>query len=199
MPRPTDWQARNERAQALGYRNYYDYRVHDYGRQPPGRPVDTSIRQSTRGHAGLRELLAFIAQPRRNRIDFIAPIGQERGPDGRWKLIRVDVGIRGGRPDRHFYLRGRSISHDNLVMLRQAIAHPGALRPMEPGREQDAYRGPLPDGGQLRLPGLDYDDEEEGDEGDEFLSEDYYWDDDYEVDDYEIDFFAASSIGELAS
>lgn len=46
------WQRRNEQARALGYRNYYDYRVHGYGDQPPG-PIRISeaVRAERRGHS----------------------------------------------------------------------------------------------------------------------------------------------------
>lgn len=45
------WQARNAKAQSLGYRNYYDYRVHQYGKRPASEPAPTGrLLARLRGH-----------------------------------------------------------------------------------------------------------------------------------------------------
>lgn len=56
------WERRNARARALGYRNYYDYRVHDFGRQPASAPAATGEDLARlRGHRGERDLLRYLA------------------------------------------------------------------------------------------------------------------------------------------
>lgn len=62
----TAWEKRNATAKARGYRNYYDYRMHDYGRRPPGQPPDQGTlakrRRGVRGKAALRRQLKRPAQ-----------------------------------------------------------------------------------------------------------------------------------------
>lgn len=60
---PSAYDKRNARAQQLGYRNYYDYRLHDNGRLPPG-PLRLSVpeRARRRGHRG--------------RLDFLRSLGE---------------------------------------------------------------------------------------------------------------------------
>lgn len=56
---------RDEKARALGYQSYYDYRLHDYGRQPPG-PLELTPdeRAQRRGHveeaSSYRDFLAYL-------------------------------------------------------------------------------------------------------------------------------------------
>ena len=51
------WQRRNARAQALGFRNYYDYRAHNYGRRPPSEePARGPELARLRGHRGPADL-----------------------------------------------------------------------------------------------------------------------------------------------
>src|SRR4051812_22148218 len=54
---------RNTRARQLGYRNYYDYRLHDNGRVPPG-PIklSTAARARRRGHRGRSDFLASLGE-----------------------------------------------------------------------------------------------------------------------------------------
>jgi hypothetical protein len=57
------YERRDARARALGYENYYDYRLHDNGRLPPG-PIEMSPaeRARRRGHRG--------------RLDFLRSLGE---------------------------------------------------------------------------------------------------------------------------
>ena len=56
---------RDEKARALGYQSYYDYRLHDYGRQPPG-PLELTPdeRAERRGHveeaSSYRDFLSYL-------------------------------------------------------------------------------------------------------------------------------------------
>ncbi len=58
------WAApRNARARALGYRDYYDYRLHDNGRIPPGPlKLTPEERERRRGHAGTSDFKRFIRE-----------------------------------------------------------------------------------------------------------------------------------------
>lgn len=61
--RSAAYERRDARARALGYESYYDYRLHDNGRLPPG-PLDLSQeeRARRRGH--------------RSRLDFLRSLGE---------------------------------------------------------------------------------------------------------------------------
>ena len=57
------WQRRNARAQALGFRNYYDYRAHNYGRRPASAPAARGPELARlRGHRGPRDLDRALAR-----------------------------------------------------------------------------------------------------------------------------------------
>lgn len=53
----------NARARRLGYKDYYDFRLHDYGRVPPG-PIKLSPaeRARRRGHRGRADFLASLGE-----------------------------------------------------------------------------------------------------------------------------------------
>lgn len=59
------YERRNARARALGYRNYYDYRIHGYGREPPGAPVDPEARAERMGLRRGGGFLALLRNPDR--------------------------------------------------------------------------------------------------------------------------------------
>lgn len=67
MPRPrrkpSAYQRRNERARALGYTSYYDFRLHDHGRIPPG-PLELTAeeRSRRRGHRGRQDFLDSLRE-----------------------------------------------------------------------------------------------------------------------------------------
>lgn len=111
------WERRNAAARAAGYKNYYDYRVHGYGKVSASEPVTESMRAAGRGHRSLADLNAAI---RSGRVEFLSPTGTERGAGGRWKTIHVAVFTRDGK-QRDFYLRGRQASGFNLKRLRQQL------------------------------------------------------------------------------
>lgn len=78
---------RNERARALGYRNYYDYRIHRNGELPPSEPPPVGEeRQRLRGHRGLQDFLDAIREG--SVISLVSHISRiERRPNGRYKQI----------------------------------------------------------------------------------------------------------------
>lgn len=84
--KPTAWQRRNARARKLGYRNYYDYRAHDYGKRPPGEEQPTGEEaKRLRGHAGPVALRRALRKP--DRIALIVEI-PEIDRHGQWAQMR---------------------------------------------------------------------------------------------------------------
>jgi len=202
----------------LGYASYYDYRVHGYGRRPPGEAVTPQQRREYRGHAGLPELLAAVnrvhvsADGRRG--PFIRELnfaGHRRGSGGRWQVIRADASLANGQVWR-FYLRGGAASHQSLILLKTAMRNPGALRRRDGGAppggfppDRVAYPGPTGEGGEVAggefgPEGPSEPDEEEG-EAEEWDAE-YEWDDYYfdydEGYDWDVPYGTASSIAEFS-
>ena len=79
----------NARAQALGYRNYYDYRIHDYGKRPPGEPVDPATRAKK---AGARSEAAFRRTLKRpSRIYGIREVLLGPTSGGQYSVLRFLV------------------------------------------------------------------------------------------------------------
>jgi hypothetical protein len=179
----------NARARALGYRDYYDYRVHGFGRIPAGTEVTGEMRRAYRGHAGLSDLIAAINRPRNRPIE-VQPQGIERGADGRWKTIRVGATFRtatGGVYQLSYYLRGQAASSKNLRALRDNLASPGS-------------RTPPSSSGMIGAPTPGED--AGGDDGEEPEDASYYdyWGYEDEYGDYDpIPFIAATSIGEFSA
>lgn len=98
------YERRNELARARGYRNYYDYRIHDNGRIPAGEPpLQGGARARARGHTGRSDFLRLI---RANPDAYVLPVGLRRWPNGQWALIHILVLLPDGT-ERHFYLRSR--------------------------------------------------------------------------------------------
>jgi hypothetical protein len=78
---------RNAKARALGYRNYYDYRVHNHGRIPAGEAAPTGeVKQRLRGHRGRVDFLNSLGEG--DVISLVSHISTiERTPDGRYRRI----------------------------------------------------------------------------------------------------------------
>lgn len=118
--------ARNLRAQALGYRNYYDYRIHGHGTVPPDRPAPTGeTRQRLRGHRGPADLL-------RTNLDgalLTVTDHSERDSQGRYRWVELTVVDARGR-QRTYRLSGRSLQGDRLQRtISAAQAAGGVLSP----------------------------------------------------------------------
>lgn len=105
MASPTT-EARNARAQALGYRNYYDYRIHDNGRIPP---EESSLQGSdltrARGHRGYMDLRAALGEGDLVSVSDVGP--RNRLGQYQW----VDVSVADANGDETVYtIRGSRIS-----------------------------------------------------------------------------------------
>jgi hypothetical protein len=112
-----DYEVRNARAVAEGYKSDYDRRVHGYGTIAPGVPVTSEMREAGRGHRSLADLNSLLGT---GRAEYVSPTGIERGADGTFKTIHVAVFTRDGR-QHDFYLRGRQASEANLKRLRSTL------------------------------------------------------------------------------
>lgn len=62
--RSAAWERRDAAARAKGYASYYDYRLHDSGRLPPGPlgALSAEERARRRGHRGRKDFLASLSE-----------------------------------------------------------------------------------------------------------------------------------------
>jgi hypothetical protein len=132
------YERRNERARALGYRNYYDYRLHDNGKQPPG-PVKLSRaeRRRRRGHVGRADFLASLGEGDL----IILPYGlsgvefDEDARDGLGAYVEVEklvIHARGGEST--WYLR--NLTRDEMIDVIYLEQQRGAVFSPAPSLDQ---------------------------------------------------------------
>lgn len=89
----SSWEKRNAKARKLGYKNYYDYRKHGYGAQPP---EEKPARRAPRGKA------AFKRQIRKpDQVALIVEVPEAHKPDGSWTKMRFIVTRRDGKIDEY--------------------------------------------------------------------------------------------------
>lgn len=113
----------NARARALGYRDYYDFRVHDSGRIPPGVDVPRGQRSRARGHAGKADLLRTV-KPGDVLVvpDGLGAVQKDR----RGRFARIDLMVLGvdGKA-RRFTVRRQD--YDQVVRLIDRLADKGSV------------------------------------------------------------------------
>lgn len=86
----TPWQKRNAAAQAKGYRNYYDYRIHQYGKRPASEePPTGEERRRLEGKRGRASLRAALRKP--DRIALIVEVPEATPRTGQWDQMRFIV------------------------------------------------------------------------------------------------------------
>lgn len=115
------WDKRNAAARALGYRNYYDYRIHGYGRRPAAAPVDTYNRDRLRGHRSRADLLRQADEGA-----LVTYNGSERNPDGTYRWVELAVIDVDGR-ERIYRLSGQQLTRDALRALVDQLVDAGAI------------------------------------------------------------------------
>lgn len=154
--RSSAWEGRNARAQAAGFRNYYDYRAHDYGRSE-GKLAGDALRQA-RGHASAADLESTLAS---GRVVVLSqePVG-DRLPDGRYREVRVTAQMVDGS-QRRFRLRGKQLTEPELRPLRAAIQDSGTDVYNNPSLDVLAIFDPLD---ELDREAAEFDDDEGDDE-----------------------------------
>lgn len=105
------WQGRNRKAQAQGYKDWYDYRMHGYGATPPSAPRPTGERaRQLRGHAGPA---ALRREADRAALVIVDP--EQRDPKtGQWQAARIVVtDVRGN--ERQYLLRKQHLRDRELL------------------------------------------------------------------------------------
>lgn len=113
------WQARNARARAAGYRSYYDYRTHEYGRRPPSEPPARGARLAElRGHRSAADLAAAI---RTGRVEMVLTNTSRRDARGRITEIEVQATMADGSR-RTYTLKGNALKQRQLSELQEALA-----------------------------------------------------------------------------
>lgn len=119
------WDERNERARDQGYRNYYDYRVHNYGRTPPSEPAATGSGLSRlRGHRSYEDLHTEV---KRGKVEmFIATPEGGRNPDGTYKKVVVTVVKKDGTQE-EYRLKGKQMDKGKLSALKASMDAGGVL------------------------------------------------------------------------
>lgn len=133
------WEKRNAKARALGYRNYYDYRAHDYGKQPASAPPAQGARlRRLRGHAGRADFLAdlgegdLIIMP--NGLSSIEFDEDARDGEGAYvEIVKLVIDGDTGA-DRTYILR--NLTRDELIETIAAEEAKGAIFSPAPSLDQ---------------------------------------------------------------
>jgi len=145
----------NARARALGYKSYYDYRIHGSGKIPPGEPVRGEALARARGHRSLADLEDLVARGKVTNI-VATPVGR-RKPDGTYPRVHVDAWTIGpdGKPKRvDFRLTGKQLNRANLRRLKGTMDNQGVFYVDTPSLSLMKY---------IRPGGKDEDEDEESD------------------------------------
>lgn len=129
----------NARARRLGYRDYYDYRLHDNGRLPPGPlRISKAERARRRGHRGRADFLASLGEGDL----IILPYGlssvefDEDARDGEGAYVEVTKLVVDGDTgeEREYVLR--NLTRDEMIATIEAEAARGAIFSNSPSLDQ---------------------------------------------------------------
>ncbi len=114
---------RNERARALGYRSYYDYRIHAHGKIPPDQPAPTgNTRARLRGHRSLSDLKQDLKPG-----TLVTVQSTDRDPrTGRLKRADVLTVDEKGR-QRTYRLTGAQLTVARINSLADVVERKGAV------------------------------------------------------------------------
>lgn len=135
----TPYERRNERAKMLGYRSYYDYRLHDNGRLAPG-PIQLTAetRARRRGHRSTGDFLQslregdLIVMPQ--GISSVVFDENRRGGQGAYEeIVKTVIYARNGR-ERTFALR--NLTRAELIEAIREEQRRGAIFSPAPSLDQ---------------------------------------------------------------
>ena len=113
---------RNAAARLLGYRSYYDYRIHNHGAIPPGeRAPGGEARARLRGHRGAADYRASLSAE-----TLVTVQSTDRKADGQLTKVTLLVIYPGGR-SRTFVLRGKALKSEQLKALVRDTEAAGAI------------------------------------------------------------------------
>jgi hypothetical protein len=116
------YERRNARARSLGYRSYYDYRIHGNGSIPPAAAAATGeARQRLRGHRSAADLRRAI---REGTTVSIAG-HSERDSNGQYRWLELSVLSPDGS-ERTYRLTGKQLQKQQLGRLVGELDHKGA-------------------------------------------------------------------------
>lgn len=143
MPRPrrpqTPYERRNARAKALGYRSYYDYRLHDHGRIPPGPlRISKAERARRRGHRGRADFLAslgpgdLIIMP----YGITSVVFDEDARDGEGAYLEIVKLVIDGETGREREYTLRNLTRDELIDTIYEEQQRGAVFSPAPSLDQ---------------------------------------------------------------
>ncbi len=117
----TKWDARNERARDLGYRNYYDYRAHGYGRDAPTQPAARGEDLARlRGHRGPSDLAAVA-----NRVEVLTIMPGTRNAKGQWTSALVLVEMNDGTTRQYRIPASHLKNRDRMADLYSTLVSGG--------------------------------------------------------------------------
>ena len=118
------YRRRDERAKAAGYKNYYDYRLHGYGKQPPAAPLPPKgQRARLRGHRSGRDL---ERKAKRNAGLLVTAILADRQADGTFAKLYVNTIDQDGK-ETEYMLTGHQLDKDYLKQLVADLEAAGAV------------------------------------------------------------------------
>lgn len=127
------WEERNQQARTAGYRNYYDYRIHGYGKIAPDQPVTGETLARARGHRSRADFYRTIESGDVISIWGLGP----RNQSGQYKWVDLLVQKDNGE-EKLFRLRSNQITADELDKLVSSVESTGAI--LSPGPSLDIRR-----------------------------------------------------------
>lgn len=119
------WSRRNARARSLGYRNYYDYRTHNYGAEAPSVARPSGERLSKlRGHRSASDLENLT---RSGRIEIVKVLPRDRDPKTKqWKSAIIRVTLDDGS-EKEFELKGKQMDTRRMKQLHVDLVAGGVM------------------------------------------------------------------------
>lgn len=138
-PPPTPYEQRNARAQALGYRNYYDYRLHDNGRIAPGPlRLTPAERARRRGHRGRADFLASLGEGDLIILPFgLSAVEFDEGArDGEGAYVEIVKLVIDGETGREREYTLRNLTRDELIDTIEEEQRRGAVFSPSPSLDQ---------------------------------------------------------------
>lgn len=131
----------NARAQSLGYRNYYDYRIHGYGIIPPAERISGEQLARARGHRSASDLKRDVGPGDVVSVWTYGP----RDKEGRYQWVDILLLDASGR-ERIYRLRGSKITARNLDKIAQAVDAAGAVVSPAPSLDIRRFADELDEG-----------------------------------------------------
>lgn len=127
------WEERNAKARQAGFRNYYDYRIHGYGKIPPDEKITGERLARARGH---RSRADFNRELESGDVVSVWGLGP-RDQSGQYRWVDLMVQKDNG-DERIFRFRANQITAEELEKLVGTVEGAGAI--LSPGPSLDIRR-----------------------------------------------------------